>query len=63
MNRIASLLLLALPLTPDTRHLIDDATLALVKPTAFLVNPCPGPALSVTSVSRLVIGPKCPMSR
>jgi phosphoglycerate dehydrogenase-like enzyme len=35
---IADHLVLALPLTPDTRHLIDATALARMKPTATLVN-------------------------
>lgn len=31
------------PLTPDTHHLIDAAKLALMKPTAYLINTARGP--------------------
>lgn len=34
----ADFVVLTVPLTPDTRHLIDDATIALMKPDAVLVN-------------------------
>jgi glyoxylate reductase len=33
------------PLTPDTRHLINKRTLALMKPTAILVNTARGPII------------------
>ncbi|MEX2115051.1 MAG: C-terminal binding protein [Pirellulales bacterium] len=33
---------LHLPLTPDTRHLIDQAALARMKPTAYLINTARG---------------------
>lgn len=34
----ADFLALACPLTPETEHLIDDAALAQMKPSAFLIN-------------------------
>lgn len=34
----ADFVVLTVPLTPDTRHLIDDAALTLMKPDAVLVN-------------------------
>jgi glyoxylate reductase len=36
---------LHIPLTPDTRHLIDARRLALLKPTAVLVNTARGPVV------------------
>lgn len=40
------------PLTPDTRHLFDDATLALMKPTAILVNTARGPIVEDAALDR-----------
>lgn len=34
-----------IPLTPDTHHLINDAALRLMKPTAFLINAARGPVV------------------
>jgi phosphoglycerate dehydrogenase-like enzyme len=39
----ADFVVLTCPLTPDTYHLIDARRLALMKPTAFLVNVARGP--------------------
>ncbi|HZS31816.1 MAG TPA: D-glycerate dehydrogenase [Methylomirabilota bacterium] len=39
----ADFVVLALPLTPETRHLIGARELALMKPTAFLINIARGP--------------------
>jgi glyoxylate reductase len=36
---------LHVPLTSETRHTIDDETLALMKPTAILVNTARGPLI------------------
>ncbi len=34
-----------IPLAPDTHHLINDAALRLIKPTAFLINAARGPVV------------------
>ena len=34
-----------IPLAPDTHHLINDAALRLMKPTAFLINAARGPVV------------------
>jgi len=41
----ADLVSLHVPLTPATRHLINARTLALMRPTAVLVNTCRGPVV------------------
>jgi glyoxylate reductase len=41
--RVADVVSIHTPLTPETRHLIDGARLALMKPTAILVNTARGP--------------------
>jgi glyoxylate reductase len=43
--READFVVLALPLSPESRHLIGAAELALMKPTAFLVNIARGPVV------------------
>jgi glyoxylate reductase len=40
------------PLTPDTLHLIDDAALARMKPTALLVNTARGPIVDTDALLR-----------
>jgi glyoxylate reductase len=43
---------LHVPLTPDTRHLINDATLARMKPTAVLVNTARGGVVDQEALAR-----------
>ena len=38
----ADYVVLALPLTHETRHLIDETSLGVMKPGAFLINPARG---------------------
>jgi D-3-phosphoglycerate dehydrogenase len=44
-------LVIQAPLTPDTRHLFDAATLGRMKPTAILVNTARGPIVSDTALA------------
>jgi phosphonate dehydrogenase len=50
--RQADVVILALPLTADTRHLINSARLDLMKPGSFLVNPCRGSVVDEAAVLR-----------
>jgi lactate dehydrogenase-like 2-hydroxyacid dehydrogenase len=43
--READFVVLSIPLSPESRHLIGAAELALMKPTAFLVNVARGPVV------------------
>ena len=43
--RRADFLSLHVPLTPETTHLIDEAALRLMKPTAYLINAARGPVV------------------
>lgn len=43
--RESDFVVLSIPLTPETRHIIGAAELALMKPTAFLVNVARGPVV------------------
>ncbi|SFT06356.1 2-hydroxyacid dehydrogenase [Saccharopolyspora flava] len=50
--RTADVLTLHCPLTEDTRHLIDEAALAAMKPTAILVNTSRGPVVDEKALAR-----------
>ena len=43
--READIVTLHVPLTPATRHMIGQAELALMKPSAYLINTCRGPVV------------------
>ena len=40
------------PLTPETRHLVNDRTLAMMKPTAYLVNTSRGPMVDAQALAK-----------
>jgi len=49
--RRANVLSLHCPLTPETKHLVNAERLALMKPTAFLLNTSRGPLLDEAAVA------------
>jgi phosphonate dehydrogenase len=51
----ADFVVLAVPLTAATTHLIDDARLAAMKPGAFLVNPARGSLVDEEAVGRALL--------
>jgi D-3-phosphoglycerate dehydrogenase len=46
------------PLTGETRHLLDEAKLALMKPTAYLINTARGHIVDETALDGLLAGKK-----
>ncbi len=44
------------PLTPDTRHLLNDDTLAQMQPTAILINTARGPIVDQAALGRALRG-------
>ena len=56
--RRADIVTLHSPLTPETRGLIDAAALALMKPTAVLVNTARGPIVDLPALAQAVTAGK-----
>jgi glyoxylate reductase len=48
----ADVVTLHCPLTPETRHLVDDSALAAMRPTAILVNTARGPVVDEAALMR-----------
>ena len=48
----SDLITLHVPLTPQTRHLIDESKLALVKPSASIINTSRGPVIDEAALIR-----------
>lgn len=53
--RRADVVSLHLPLSEETRHLIDARALSLMKPTAFLVNTSRGPIVDEAALARALV--------
>lgn len=52
--READFLILALPLLENTRHLVDERALSLMKPTAFIINTARGGLIDEKAVAQAV---------
>lgn len=51
----ADIVVLSCPLTPETRHLVDAAALALMKPTAMLINVSRGPVIETRALVQALL--------
>ena len=54
--RESDFVILACPLTEETRHLIDAEALALMRPTAYLINIARGPVVDQTALTAALTG-------
>ena len=52
----SDIVILILPLTEETRHMIDDAALAKMKPSAYLINSARGPIVDPQALYRALSG-------
>ncbi len=52
--RQADVLSINCPLTPETRHLVNAERLALMKPTAYLINTARGPIVDQKALTRVL---------
>jgi phosphoglycerate dehydrogenase-like enzyme len=52
--RRADVLTVNCPLTPETRHLVNAERLALMKPTAYLINTARGPIIDQKALTRVL---------
>jgi D-3-phosphoglycerate dehydrogenase len=52
--RRADVVSVSCPLTPETRHLVNDKRLALMKPTAYLINTARGPIVDQKALTRVL---------
>jgi D-3-phosphoglycerate dehydrogenase len=51
---IADFVVVAAPLTPETRHLLDARRLALLRPSAYLINIARGPIVDQQALAALL---------
>ncbi len=50
----ADVLSISCPLTPDTHHIVNANRLAMMKPTAFLINTARGPIVDQTALTKVL---------
>ncbi len=58
MFRRADVLSLNAPLTSDNRHFVNDATIALMKPTAIIINTARGPLVDEDALAEALVSGK-----
>ena len=54
--RRADVLSVSCPLTPETRHIVNAERLALMKPTAYLINTARGPIVDQKALTKVLAG-------